>query len=91
MKWTNINNTIGQGQEVLDTVLKELILDHIHDMIFIMKVEEGPAFRYLYINESARRYTSIQQEDMGRLLEEVVSFETATDIQKKYIHLVQSD
>jgi diguanylate cyclase (GGDEF)-like protein/PAS domain S-box-containing protein len=90
MKWTNISNTIGQGQEVLDTVLKELILDHIHDMIFIMKVEEGPAFRYLYINESARRYTSILHEDMGRLLEEVVSFETATDIQKKYIQLVQS-
>ncbi|MGF3102358.1 sensor domain-containing protein [Rossellomorea sp. DUT-2] len=90
MKWTTIIDTNGQDQRVLDTVLKELILDHIHDMIFIMKVEEGPSFRYLYINESAKRYTSIQHGDMGRLLEEVVSFEMATDLQEKYTQLVQN-
>ncbi|MCA1062176.1 EAL domain-containing protein [Rossellomorea aquimaris] len=89
MKWTNMNNASEQDQEVLDNVLKELILDHIHDMIFIMKVEEGPAFRYLYINESAKKYTSIQQADMGRLLEEVVSSEMAAIIQDKYNKLVQ--
>lgn len=89
MNWTTIKDTNGQDQQVLDIVLKELILDQIHDMIFIMKVEEGPSFRYLYINESAKRYTSIQHDDMGRLLEEVVSFEMATDLQEKYSQLVQ--
>jgi hypothetical protein len=89
MNWTTIIGTGNQDQQVLDTVLKELILDYIHDMIFIMKVEEGPSFRYLYINESAKRYTSIQNRDMGRLLEEVISFEMATDLQEKYTQLVQ--
>ncbi|KAA0565429.1 PAS domain S-box protein [Bacillus sp. CH30_1T] len=89
MNWTTIIDTNDQDQQVLDTVLKELILDYIHDMIFIMKVEEGPSFRYLYINESAKRYTSIQNRDMGRLLEEVISFEMATDLQEKYTQLVQ--
>ncbi len=90
MKWTDINNTISAELDVLDTVLKELILDNIHDMIFIMKVEEGPVFRYLYINESAKKYTSIRHEDMGRLLEEVVSKEVARIIKVKYNELVET-
>jgi hypothetical protein len=40
MNWTTIIGTSNQDQQVLDTVLKELILDYIHDLIFIMKVEE---------------------------------------------------
>ncbi|TMU87972.1 EAL domain-containing protein [Bacillus sp. BHET2] len=90
MKWTDINNTISAELDVLDTVLKELILDNIHDMIFIMKVEEGQVFRYIYINESAKKYTSIRHEDMGRLLEEVVSPEVASIIKMKYIELVDT-
>ncbi|BCB03161.1 EAL domain-containing protein [Bacillus sp. KH172YL63] len=90
MKWTDINNTISAGTDVLDTVMKELILDNIHDMIFIMKVEEGPVFRYVFINESAKKYTSITDEDMGRLLNDVVNPEMAERIQVKYSDLVHT-
>jgi diguanylate cyclase (GGDEF)-like protein/PAS domain S-box-containing protein len=89
MKWTD-STTISQDQKFLDTVLKELILDHIHDMIFIMKVEEGKGFRYVYVNESAKKYTMIQQKDMGRYLEEVIPVEMAVDLKKKYLELVET-
>ena len=90
MKWTDSSNIIRREQKFLDTVLKELILDHIHDMIFIMKVDEGNRFRYVYINESAKRYTSIQHEDMGRTLEDVMPLDMAQDLQKKYSELVET-
>ncbi|UTE79266.1 bifunctional diguanylate cyclase/phosphodiesterase [Rossellomorea sp. KS-H15a] len=89
MKWTD-DTIISQDKKNLDTVLKEFILDHIHDMIFIMKVEEGNIFRYAYVNESAKRYTSIQQEDMGRLLEDVMPLDMALDLQKRYTELVET-
>ncbi|PFA69388.1 diguanylate cyclase [Bacillus sp. AFS015802] len=88
MKWTDSTTTISQDQKFVDTVVKELILDHIHDMIFIMKVEEGNKFKYVYVNESAKRYTTIRQEDMGRLLEDVMPVELAVDLKGKYSELV---
>ena len=51
---------------------------------------KGNVFRYAYVNESAKRYTSIQQKDMGRLLEEVVSKEVARIIKVKYNELVET-
>ncbi|MFI8686471.1 EAL domain-containing protein [Rossellomorea sp. NPDC077527] len=89
MKWTE-RNTINQDRKFLDRVLKEIILDHIHDMVFIMKVEDGRRFKYVYVNESAKRYTSIRQEDMGRFLEEVIPGEMADDLMKKYVELVET-
>ncbi|PAE43238.1 hypothetical protein [Bacillus sp. 7884-1] len=43
---------------VLDTVNKkiqkiifDIIFQHLQDMVYVMKVEEGPSFRYLFVNE----------------------------------------
>lgn len=90
MEWTDGNPIMNQGHDFFDTVLKEIILEHIHDMIFIMKVEEGKEFRYVYVNESARRYTSIQKEDMGLFLEEVMPVGMALELKKRYLQLVQT-
>ncbi len=90
MRITNIDNESQNEVEKLNSVLKDLILDHIHDMIFIMKVEEGPLFRYIYVNKSAQRYASINNENIGCLLEEVVSPEVASGLMEKYTQLVHS-
>ncbi|MCA1056619.1 EAL domain-containing protein [Rossellomorea aquimaris] len=84
---------LGKSNDIdkLDSVLKEIVLEYINDMIFIMKVEEGPSFRYVYINESARRATEITKEDMGRLLEEVLTVELAARLKEKYIQLVENE
>ncbi|WP_082892645.1 sensor domain-containing protein [Rossellomorea aquimaris] len=90
MRLTDTNKDFHTENEKLDSVIKELILDYIHDMIFIMKVENGNQFRYAYINESAIHYTSIKNEDMGKLLEEVVSTDLAKELQIRYTELVHS-
>ncbi|WP_175988652.1 GGDEF and EAL domain-containing protein [Bacillus sp. Marseille-Q1617] len=80
-----------QENEKLDTVLKEVVLENINDLIFIMKVEEGPSFRYVYINESAKRSTEIKNEDMGRLLDDVLPGELAARLKEKYVQLVENE
>jgi diguanylate cyclase (GGDEF)-like protein/PAS domain S-box-containing protein len=79
-----------QNNDRLDMVLKDVVLEYINDMIFIMKVEEGPSFRYVYINESARRSTEIKNDDMGRMLDEVLSGELGERLRKKYLQLVEN-
>jgi diguanylate cyclase (GGDEF)-like protein/PAS domain S-box-containing protein len=80
-----------QDIDKLDTVLKDVVLEYINDMIFIMKVEKGPSFRYVYINESARKNTDIKKEDMGRLLDEVLTGELGTRLQGMYVQLVENE
>jgi diguanylate cyclase (GGDEF)-like protein/PAS domain S-box-containing protein len=79
-----------QDNDRLDMVLKEVVLEYINDMIFIMKVEEGPSFRYVYINESARKSTDIKDEDMGRMLDEVLSGDLGDRLREKYVQLVEN-
>ncbi|SCC02876.1 PAS domain S-box-containing protein/diguanylate cyclase (GGDEF) domain-containing protein [[Bacillus] enclensis] len=80
-----------QDNDRLDVVLKDVVLEYINDMIFIMKVEEGPSFRYVYINESARKSTDIKNEDMGRLLDEVLTGGLGSHIKEKYVQLVENE
>jgi diguanylate cyclase (GGDEF)-like protein/PAS domain S-box-containing protein len=80
-----------QDIDKLDTVLKDVVLEYINDMIFIMKVEKGPSFRYVYINESARKNTEIKNEDMGRLLDEVLTGELGARLQGMYVQLVENE
>ncbi|XXM73338.1 sensor domain-containing protein [Lysinibacillus sphaericus] len=79
-----------QDNDRLDRVLKDVVLEYINDMIFIMKVEEGPSFRYVYINESARKSTDIKTEDMGRMLDEVLSGDLGDRLREKYVQLVEN-
>jgi diguanylate cyclase (GGDEF)-like protein/PAS domain S-box-containing protein len=87
MQALNKNHDIDK----LDNVLQEVVLEYINDMIFIMKVENGPSFRYIYINESARKNTEINNEDMGLLLDEVLSGELAERLKEKYVQLVENE
>ncbi|WP_171910672.1 sensor domain-containing protein [Rossellomorea aquimaris] len=79
-----------QDNDRLDMVFKEVVLEYINDMIFIMKVEKGPSFRYVYINESARKSTDIKDEDMGRMLDEVLSGDLGDRLREKYVQLVEN-
>ncbi|WP_240035403.1 EAL and GGDEF domain-containing protein [Neobacillus notoginsengisoli] len=72
-----------QGAE-LEPVIFDLIFKHIKDMVFIMKVEEGPVFRYLFANQSGMKMAGISQESIGKTFQEALPNEVYSYLQREY-------
>lgn len=68
----------------IERIIYDIILKHIKDFIFIMKVEKGPLFRYLFANESGLRHAKLSSGFIGKTLHEVLSKEIASSLQLEY-------
>lgn len=42
----------GSVNRRIEKIIFDIIFQHVKDMVFIMKVEKGPHFRHLFVNES---------------------------------------
>jgi diguanylate cyclase (GGDEF)-like protein/PAS domain S-box-containing protein len=73
-----------------EKIIIDIIIRHIKDMVFIMKVEEGPKFRYVFANDSGLKRAGITRDSIGMLIEEVLPRETADHLQKEYESLLSS-
>jgi diguanylate cyclase (GGDEF)-like protein/PAS domain S-box-containing protein len=73
-----------------EKIIIDIIIRHIKDMVFIMKVEEGPKFRYVFANDSGLKRAGITRDSIGMLIEEVLPRETAVHLQKEYESLLSS-
>jgi diguanylate cyclase (GGDEF)-like protein/PAS domain S-box-containing protein len=73
-----------------EKIIIDIIIRHIKDMVFIMKVEEGPKFRYVFANDSGLKMAGITRDSIGMLIEEVLPRETAVHLQKEYESLLSS-
>lgn len=71
-----------------EKMIIDIMIRHVKDMVFIMKVEEGLKFRYVFANESGLRRAGITRNSIGRLIEEVMPPEQAVYLQKEYESLI---
>ncbi|MGG5253126.1 sensor domain-containing protein [Neobacillus sp. SM06] len=65
-------------------ILFEMIFQHATDMVYLMKVEEGPRFRYLFVNESGLKRARMSLESIGKTLEEALPHEQAVPLKREY-------
>ncbi|NWQ41391.1 EAL domain-containing protein [Bacillus sp. EB106-08-02-XG196] len=81
---------------IMDTVNKkiqkiifDIIFQHLQDMVYVMKVEEGPSFRYLFVNEAGLKKANLPLDIIGKTMIEVLPYEFAINLQKNYLKLSQ--
>lgn len=86
-----LNEELVNGLDGISTqkVIFDIIFKHMKDLVFVMKVDEGPSFRYLFANESAQEHAKITSDFLGRTLQEVLPFELAFPLQKEYEKLLK--
>ncbi|MBB6447941.1 PAS domain S-box protein [Bacillus benzoevorans] len=68
------------GRDVLSLTS---ILDAIVDLVFLMKVD-GDSFRYIFVNESAKKVLNTKDNILGKRLEEAAPKEVFRILAKKY-------
>lgn len=75
--------------EKIQKIIFDIIFQHVQDMIFVMKVEKGPSFRYLFVNEAGLKKAQISTNAIGKILEDVLPSKTANFLQEKYEKLLK--
>jgi diguanylate cyclase (GGDEF)-like protein/PAS domain S-box-containing protein len=80
----------AQSSNHTENIIIDIIIRHIKDMVFIMKVEEGSKFRYVFANDSGLKRAGITRDSIGRLIEEVLPSDKAALLQKEYESLLYS-
>lgn len=78
-----------KNRREIEGMIFEIILNHINDMVFIMKVD-GDQFRYVFANKSGATHAKLTVETMGKTLYEVMPFEIADRLQEAYKTVVES-
>ena len=51
-------------------------------MVFVMKVDKGPRFRYLFVNEAGLKKAQITTNAIGKTFEEVLPANAASFLQE---------
>lgn len=78
-----------KNRREIEGMIFDIILNHINDMVFIMKVD-GDQFRYVFANKSGATHARLTVETMGKTLFEVMPLETAERLHAAYLNVVQS-
>ncbi|WP_052360733.1 sensor domain-containing protein [Oceanobacillus manasiensis] len=61
-----------------------VLMEGIQDMVFVMNVLPGPVFQYEFLNNTARNHTGIGEAAIGKSLDETLSVEMASSLNKEY-------
>ncbi len=79
----------GSVNRKIEKIIFDIVFQHVKDMVFIMKVEKGPHFRYIFVNESGIKHAGINLDSIGKTLQEVLPYEQAFLLQKQYKRLLK--
>ncbi|MFD3448856.1 EAL domain-containing protein [Microbacteriaceae bacterium 4G12] len=82
--------TMSSPQDVQEMILQEGLLNTIQDLIFIVTVEEGPVFRYMYMNKKAMNHAGLDEMSYGKILHDVLSPSFANDLFERYKEVFDS-
>jgi len=74
-----------------EKMLRDIFLHQISDMVFIMKVEPGPKFRYVFVNQKGLDHANLKEEHIGCLMEEVLPEETAAHLNIYYQQVLETN
>lgn len=72
----------------MQKILFEMIFQYATDMVYLMKVEDGPQFRYLFVNESGLKTAKMSFASIGKTLQEALPFEQAFPLQLEYEKII---
>lgn len=45
----------GKASGKIQKIIFDIIFQYIQDMVYVMKMEKGPSFSYLFVNEAGMR------------------------------------
>lgn len=85
---TNQVNSLNLSAEV-KTIILDIIFQHIKDMVFIMKVDDGPKFRYLFVNQAGLDHANLEHDFIGKTFDEVLHPQKAIILQREYERILQ--
>ncbi len=75
--------------ERIEQFIHQTIFNAVKDLVFLMKVEEGPLFRYVEVNDIAREVAGLPDTAIGKYIDEVLSPEAARQLQQAYEHVLK--
>ncbi|MBT2644833.1 EAL domain-containing protein [Bacillus sp. ISL-41] len=73
----------------IEQMISDIIFKHVKDLVFIMKVEPGNQFRYLFANENGLIHAGMAAHDIGRTMDEVLPQDHLNPLKKHYIKAVK--
>lgn len=82
------NEKLISDDSTVESIIYNLIFNYVKHMVFVMKVEEGPRFQYLFVNEMGLIYAGISEEAIGKSMEDVLPYERYLEIKKAYDRVV---
>ena len=66
------------------------IMDQLFDIVFLMKVEEGPRFRYERVSPAALHLASLTEKDIGKCIEDIYDHHVANHLNEQYTKATQT-
>ncbi|WP_370627971.1 EAL domain-containing protein [Anoxybacillus sp. ST4] len=66
------------------------IMDQLFDIVFLMKVEEGPRFRYERVSPTALHLASLTEKDIGKCIEDIYDHHVANHLNEQYTKATQT-
>ncbi|TKC18482.1 EAL domain-containing protein [Robertmurraya kyonggiensis] len=70
--------------KTVERIIYNLIFNYVKHMVYVMKVEKGPKFRYLFVNEMGLLYAGLSENAIGKTMEEVLPLDRYMEILKGY-------
>ena len=74
----------------IEKMILDIIFKHVKDLVFIMQVENGSQFRYIFANENGLLHAGMDPDVIGRTIEEVLPLERGYPLQKQYLKAVKT-
>ncbi|MGX6442126.1 sensor domain-containing protein [Neobacillus sp. K501] len=81
--------TVGQVSSKIQKIIFDIIFQHVQDMVYVMKVEKGPTFRYLFANEAGFKKANLSLDAIGKTMDEVLPYDFAVNLKKNYEKLLK--
>jgi diguanylate cyclase (GGDEF)-like protein/PAS domain S-box-containing protein len=79
----------GSASKKIEQMISNIIFKHVKDLVFIMQVEAGYQFRYLFANENGLLHAGMVFSDIGRRMDEVLPLNHLNQLKKQYIKAVE--
>ncbi|ESU32821.1 hypothetical protein G3A_09380 [Bacillus sp. 17376] len=90
MKQSRITKRRGVSASIkIEQMISDIIFKHVKDLVFIMQVETGYQFRYLFANENGLHHAGMAVSDIGRTMDEVLPLKHLNPLKKQYIKAVK--
>ncbi|MEQ2526008.1 EAL domain-containing protein [Robertmurraya yapensis] len=70
--------------KTVERIIYNLIFNYVKHMVYVMKVEKGPKFRYLFVNEMGLLYAGLSENAIGKTMDEVLPHDRYIEILKGY-------